>query len=208
MYRTIIAVVIIFGMAAIGGGAWWYQYTGTPQYSLALLAQAVRAKDYEKARYFVDDERMADTISKSVVDALTNQFTNTMQKDSNPFSGFGVAIIQMMAPKMREMAKDQVKDSIKQALSGNDTLTNKAGTQQVDLKIFAGLRIKKCVVAGSTAEVLVEGVPQPNPFELKEIHLRMARNPNSRSWRIVEVPDVGQAFVKLLDENALKDAAR
>jgi hypothetical protein len=36
---------------------------------LTLLADAVKAKDYETARYFVDDERIAGTASKSFLDA-------------------------------------------------------------------------------------------------------------------------------------------
>ena len=206
MRRTAMVAVMLIGIVVIGSCGWWYYYTGTPQYSLVLLAKAVKGKDYETARYFVDDQRMADTISKSVVDALMLQYTKKMEADQNPFSGFGVAVIQMMAPRMREMAKDQVKDSIKQALSGDDALTNGAGTQ-ADLKPFSHLRIKECAVSGKTAEVLIEGIPQPNPFDLTRIRLRMARIPNSRSWRIEEIPDVGQAFAKLLDADTLKSAA-
>jgi hypothetical protein len=59
--------VLLFAMAVavLAAAGCWYHYTGTPQYSLALLAGAVKAKDYETARYFVDDERIADTASKS-----------------------------------------------------------------------------------------------------------------------------------------------
>ena len=148
MRRTAMVVMLI-GIVIIGGCGWWYYYRGTPQYSLILLAKAVKGKDYETARYFVDDDRMADTISKSVVDALMLQFTKKMEADPNPFSGLGVAVIQMMAPRMREMAKDQVKDSIKQVLSGDDALTNGAGTQ-ADLKPFSHLRIKECAPCRGT----------------------------------------------------------
>jgi hypothetical protein len=203
MRRTAVVAVMLIGIVVIGSCGWWYHYTGTPQYSLVLLVKAVKGKDYETARYFVDDERMADTISKSVVDALILQFTKKMEADQNPFAGFGVAVIQMMAPRMREMAKEQVKDSIKQAISGDDALTNRAGTQ-ADLKPFSHLRIRECAVSGNTAEVLIEGIQQPNPLDLKQIRLRMARIPNSRSWRIEEIPDVGPAFAKLLDTDALQ----
>ena len=201
MRRTAMVAVVLIGIIVLGACGWWYYYTRTPQYSLVLLAKAVKSKDYETARYFVDDDRMADTISKSVVDAVTLQFTKKMEADQNPFSGLGVAVFQMMAPRMREMAKDQVKDSIRQALSGDDALTNGTGTQ-ADLRPFSDLRIKECAVSGKTAEVLIEGIPQPNPFDLTQIRLRMARIPNSRSWRIEEIPDVGRAFAKILDGDA------
>ena len=59
-------------------------------------------------------------------------------------------------------------------------------------------------MSGNTAEVLIEGIQQPNPLDLKQIRLRMARIPNSRSWRIEEIPDVGPAFAKLLVTDALQ----
>src|SRR5215475_9828122 len=105
----------------IFAGLGWYHYTSTPQYSLVQLAKAVKAKDYETARFFVDDERLADSISKAIADAAMTRVTNELTKDRNPFSGLGVAMVQMMVPRLRESAKEQVKDSIKQVLSGNDT---------------------------------------------------------------------------------------
>lgn len=115
------ALLLTVTVAGLVAGGWWYYHAGTPQHSLAQLANAVRAKDYETARYFVDDERIAETTSKSVLDAAMTQFTNKMKADDNPFSGLGVAAFQMMAPRIKDTAKDSIKDSIKQALSGDDT---------------------------------------------------------------------------------------
>jgi DUF2939 family protein len=180
---------------------------GTPQYSLAQLADAVKAKDYETARYFVDDERIADTASKSFLDAAMNRATQEIKAGDNPFSGFGVAAIQMMAPRIRETAKDQIKDSIRQALSGNETLTNTKDAQPWNPNSFSGLRIEECIVSGNTAEVVIRGLPQPNPAQITDVHLRMARIPDSRNWRVEEIPELAQALVKLLDFDALHKAS-
>jgi hypothetical protein len=198
--------VLLFTMAvaALAAAGWWYHYTGTPQYSLALLAGAVKAKDYETARYFVDDERIADTASKSFLDAAMTHATTEMKADDNPLSGFGIAALQMMAPRIREMAKDRVKDSIRQALSGDDTLTNTKGGQRWDSDRFSQLRIEECAVSGKTAEVVIRGIPQPNPAQITEVHLRMARIPDSRNWRVEEIPELTQAYLKLLDLDALQ----
>jgi hypothetical protein len=201
MRRSVIAALIVAGVTAIGLGAGWYYYVGTPDYSLTQLAKAVKGKDYETARYFVDEERIADSSSQAIVGILITRSTKTLEADKNPFSGLGVAMMQMMVPRLREVTKDQLKESIKQALRGHDTLTNKEGTKRADLKPFSNLQIRQCVSSGNTAEVLVSGLPQPNRFELKEIRLRMARIPNWRSWRIVEEPDVAQVFAKLLNES-------
>lgn len=200
----LVAKLLLFAIAVLVGVGWWHEYTGTPQHSLAKLAEAVKAKDYETARYFVDDERIADTASKSFLDAAMSRATKEIKADDNPLSGFGVAAIQMMAPRIRETAKDQIKDSIRQALGGNDTLTNTKDAQQWSSDRFSDLRIEECVVSGNTAEVVIRGIPQPNPAQITEVHLRMARIPDSRNWRIEEIPEVGQAFVKLLDVDALQ----
>jgi|SRR5690242_1462560 len=202
--NTVILTVAL--LTIITGGAGWYHYTGTPQYSLAQLAHAVKSKDYETARYFVDEERIADSISKAFTDAVTAGFTKQMENDSNPFSGLGVAMMQLMLPRLRETTKEQVKQSVKEILSGNDTLTGKDGTKQADLRHFSGLQVKQCVVAGNTAEVLLGDVPQPNPFGIQGIRLRMARIPQSRNWRVVEAPDVARVFSKVFDDENLKQA--
>lgn len=73
--KTLKAVLLVMGLLVLGAAGWWYEYTGTPQDSLLLFANAVKAKDYETTRYFVDDERIADTASKSVLDAATSRFS-------------------------------------------------------------------------------------------------------------------------------------
>jgi hypothetical protein len=49
-------------------------------------------------------------------------------------------------------------------------------------------------VDGDTADVMVAGLPQPNPFNLAELHIRMVRIPNTRQWRIEEIPDATAIF--------------
>jgi hypothetical protein len=197
--KTLKVAPIVIAIVALAGIVWWYRYTGTPQHSLLLLANAVKAKDYETARYFVDDERLADTASKSVVDMAIRHVTKDMKASENPFSGLGVAAIEMMAPRVRDAAKDNVKDAIRQALSGDDSLTNRAGAQRWDMSRLSQLRIERCVVSGNTAEVLIGGIPQPNPAQLSEVHLRMARIPNSRNWRIEEIPEIAQGYIELME---------
>jgi hypothetical protein len=201
-----VKALLLLAVILVGIG-WWYEYTGTPQHSLALLADAVKTKDYETARYFVDDERIADTGSKSFLDAAMDRATKEMKADDNPLSGFGIAALQMMAPRLRETAKDRIKDSIRQALSGDDTLTDATTAQRWDTKRFSQLRIEECAVSGNTAEVVLRGIPQPNPAQITEVHLRMARIPDSRNWRIEEIPELAQALVKTLDSNELQKAS-
>ncbi len=52
---------------------------------------------------------------------------------------------------------------------------------------------------GDTAEVFIGGLPQPNPFGLDEIRVRMVRVPEKRIWRIEEIPDATPIFAKYFD---------
>lgn len=199
---VLVAVKVLLLLAALVAGiGWWYEYTGTPQYSLALLADAVKAKDYETARYFVDDERIADTASKSISDMAIQHMANDMKASENPFSGLGMVAIEMLVPRVRDTAKDNIKAAIRQVLSGDETLTKSAGTQRWDVSRFSQLRIEACVVSGNTAELQIGGILQPNPAQLTEVHLRMARVPNSRNWRIEEIPEIAQVYAKLMESS-------
>jgi hypothetical protein len=193
------ALLLTLAAAVLIAAGWWYQYVGTPQHSLALLADAVKAKDYETARYFVDDERIADTASKSVFDAEMSRVTKEIKADDSPLAGLGGVALQLMAPRIRETVRDHVKDAIRQALSGDDKLTNAEDAQRWGTNRFSQLRIEQCAVSGNTAEVVIRGIPQPNPAEITEVHLRMARILDSRKWRIEEIPELAQAYLTLLD---------
>ena len=57
---------------------------------------------------------------------------------------------------------------------------------------------RRCMA--TLADVIVSGLPQPNPFELTEIRIRMTRVPGQRYWRIEEVPDATPIFQKYFGE--------
>ena len=191
-------------VAALAAAGWWYHYTGTPQYSLALLAGAVKAKDYETARYFVDDERIADTASKSSSMLQWTHATTEMKADDDPLSGFGIAALQMMAPRIRKWLKIASRIQSGKRLAEMTHLQIRQCGQRWDSDRFSQLRIEECAVSGKTAEVVIRGLPQPNPAQITEVHLRMARIPDSRNWRIEEIPELTQAYLKLLDLDALQ----
>jgi len=56
------------------------------------------------------------------------------------------------------------------------------------------VHVVRSTVNGDTADVMVAGLPQPNPFNLAELRIRMGRIPNTRQWRIEEIPDATAIF--------------
>jgi hypothetical protein len=201
--RTSRAIAATFGLVAIlaiaSAAVWWYRYTGTPEYSLSLLGKAVKAKNYGEASKYVDEERIANAISQSLTDVLLAKYTRKFQEDPLPFTETRIEWLHKMAPKLHDWTLIGTRNAIRMMLSGNGLLTGTSGLKQLDVHNFSGLYPVRSTVNGDTADVVITGLPQPNPFNLNEIHIRMKRIPNSREWRIEEIPDATPIFSKYFD---------
>ena len=199
-WRERLAVALILALvAAIGGGFWWYRHTGTPQYSLSQLGQAVREKNYGKASQYVDEERIAQAISQSLTDVLVAKYTKKFLDDPYPFTDTRIAWLHQVAPKFHDWTLIGTRNAIRLLLSGNGVLTGTSGFHQLDIHNFSQLHILRSEVYGSTADVYIGGLPQPNPFDLNEIRIRMVWVPNLRIWRVEEIPDVTPIFAQYFD---------
>jgi len=191
--------VFIFAVVALAGAAvalWWHRYTGTPEYSLAQLGNAVKAKNYGEAEKYVDEERISREIAKSLTDVLVAKYTKKFQADPFPFTESRIELLQKMAPRFDSWAHIGVQNAIRLLLSGNGILTGSTGFKVIDVHNFSGLYVVSSEVHGDEADVIVSGLPQPNPFDLTEIRIRMMRVPGQRYWRIEEVPDATPIFQK------------
>ena len=202
-WRERIAVTLLLALAiSVGGGIWWYRYTSTPEYSLSELGRAVREKNYGKASQFVDEERVAQAISRSLTDVLVAKYTKKFQHDPLPFTETRVEWLHKIAPQFHDWSLIGIRNAIRLLLSGNGILTGTSGLKQLDVHNFSGLHVLRSEVNGDTADVYIGGLPQPNPFDLNEIRLRMVRVPNQRMWRIEEIPDAAPIFAKYFDAPA------
>jgi|SRR6516162_8022164 hypothetical protein len=198
--RRLAALLLVIGLSLAGApAAWWYRYTGTPEYSLSELGRAVREKNYGKASQYVDEERIANAISQSLTEVLVTKYTKEFQDDPLPFTETRIEWLQKMAPKFHAWTLIGTRNAIRLVLSGNSILTGTSGFHQLDSHNFSGLHVLRSHVNGDTADVLLGGLPQPNPFDLTEIGVRMVRIPNSRQWRIEEIPDVTPIFERYFD---------
>jgi len=195
----IAAILLISLILSIVGGIWWYRYTSTPEYSLSQLAKAVREKNYGKASQYVDEERIAEAISRSLTDVLVAKYTKKFQEDPLPFTQTRIEWLHKIAPKFHDWTLIGTRNALRMFLSGNGILTGTSGFQQLDIHNFSQLHVLRSEVRGDTAEVIIGGLPQPNPFDLDEIRIRMVRVPEKRIWRIEEIPDTASIFAKYFD---------
>ncbi len=196
-WRERLAVALLIALvASISAGIWWQRYTGTPEYSLAELGRAVRDKNYGKASQYVDEERVAQAISRSLTDVMVAKYTKKFQDDPLPFTETRIEWLHKMAPKFEEWSLIGTRNAIRILLSGNGILTGASGFKQLDVHNFSQLHVLRSQVNGDTAEVFIGGLPQPNPFDLNEIRVVMSRIPGTRKWRIEEIPDATPIFSK------------
>ncbi len=192
----ILAVVAILLVLAGVAADWWYRHTGTPEYSLSQLGSAIKAQNYGKASYYVDEERIANAVSQSLTDVLLAKYTKAIQDDPLPFTETRIDILHKIAPRFHTLALLGVHNGIRLLLSGNALLTGTSHFSQLDVHNFSQLHVVRYTVKGDVADVVLAGLPQPNPFGLTELRIRMARIPNSRQWRIEEIPDAPSIFAE------------
>jgi hypothetical protein len=199
-WRGRLAILLLIALlSSIGGGIWWYRSTITPEYSLSQLGRAVREKNYGKASQYVDEDRVAEAISKSLTDVLVAKYTKKFQDDPYPFADTRIDWLHKLAPKVHDWSLIGVRNAIRLLLSGNGVLTGTSGFHQLDIHNFSQLHVLRSEVHGDSADVYFGGLPQPNPFGLNEIRVRMARVPNTRIWRIEEIPDATPIFYKYFE---------
>ncbi len=199
-WRERLAIALLIALAAsISGGIWWYRYSGTPEYSLSQLGKAVKAKNYGEASQYVDEERIANAITQSLTDVLVAKYTKKFQDDPYPFTDTRIEWLHQIAPKFHNWTLIGTRNAIRLLLSGNGVLTGTSGFHQLDIHNFSQLHVLRSEIHGDSADVYIGGLPQPNPLDLNEIRVRMVRVPESRIWRIEEIPDATPIFARYFD---------
>ncbi len=206
--RNLALSLLVVSLVLAGlGGYRWYRHTGTPEYSLSQLGHAVKDKNYGKASYYVDEERIANAVSQSLTDVLVAKYTKAIEDDPLPFTETRINILHKIAPHFHDLALLGVHNGIRLLLSGNALLTGTSHFSQLDVHNFSQLHVVRSTINGDTADVTVAGLPQPNPFGLTELQIRMARIPNTRQWRIEEVPEATAIFAKYFGAEAAMQVA-
>src|ERR1035438_1376986 len=149
-----LVLLIIFAMAGLG--AFWYRYTGTPEYSLSQLGHADRAKNYGGASKYVDEERIANAISQSLTDVLVAKYTQKFKDDPLPFTDTRIELLHKMGPRFHDWSLLGIRNAIRLLLSGNGLLTGSTGLKVLDEHNFSGLHPVRSTVNGDVADVVID----------------------------------------------------
>jgi hypothetical protein len=113
-------------VGAAGVAVAWWQYTGTPEYSLAQLAQAIRAHERLRVEEYLDVRGVSESVVDQVVRAGITSALQSSSGGESPFAGLGaqlgLTLIQGLKPALTSQVEtafwSMVDDSIARANAG------------------------------------------------------------------------------------------
>ena len=112
-----IVLIVVIGLAAVGGFFWWRHYQSTPAYSLALLVDAAQRGDVEELAKRIDDEEIARNMAAAVSKKASSRYglaisSATQQKIDQAMPA--------LLPQLKQTVHDEVAKEIKNFASGSE----------------------------------------------------------------------------------------
>ena len=105
----IAAVILLAGV--VGVFFWWQGKQGTPEYSLALMAEAARGGDTAAAGEFIDSAAVAESLSEQVASRLSGTLPfNLGQAARRQAEGLKPALTPLLRPLVEAEIISQVKE--------------------------------------------------------------------------------------------------
>jgi len=112
-----IVLVVIIGLAAVGGFFWWRHYQSTPAYSLTLLVDAAQRSDVEELAKRIDDEEIARNMAGAVSKKAGSRYGLAMSAATQ--QKIDQAMPALM-PRLKQTIHDEVAKEIKTFASGSE----------------------------------------------------------------------------------------
>jgi hypothetical protein len=112
-----IVLVVIIGLAAVGGFFWWRHYQSTPAYSLTLLVDAAQRGDVEELAKRIDDEEIARNMAGAVSKKAASRYGLAMSAATQ--QKIDQAMPALM-PRLKQTIHDEVAKEIKNFASSSE----------------------------------------------------------------------------------------
>ena len=112
-----LVLVVIIGLAAVGGFFWWRHYQSTPAYSLTLLVDAAQRGDVEELAKRIDDEEIARNMAGAVSKKASSRYglaisPATQQKIDQA--------LPALMPRLKQTIHDEVAKEVKNLASATE----------------------------------------------------------------------------------------
>jgi hypothetical protein len=149
-----LVLVVVIGLAAVGGFFWWRHYQSTPAYSLALLVDAAQRGDAEELAKRIDDEEIARNMAAAVSKRASSRYglaisSATQQKIDQAMPA--------LLPRLKQTVHDEVAKEVKNFASGSEP-------KPFILLLLSVPSLVKITTEGDVAKAA--SAMAQNPFEL------------------------------------------
>lgn len=176
-FITIIVVVTLLVITILSGILFVLK---SPEYALYSSIQAIRTHNYEKAKYYVN----IDQIAENRVNEAKKELLNMPEIKNNPFAGFAIVMFEGMANQLVNVIKVSFKGIV---LSPDNRFTEISNLKLITfltVKEFEDIKLDKYYI--TTEKVWFELTKN------KQIIAQILLTKNNRTWQIVDV--VGYPF--------------
>lgn len=181
-------VAVLVAVAVVAALTWWFNYVGSPQYSIAMLAHAVGTHDWPGVQRYVDVESIADS-------AVEAELARGLGDSRGPFERLARSVAETAKPALASAATDALHEAVVQE---NDWGAPAASELASILGVSALARIE---VAGDTARVTI--VP---PARKETFRFRMTRADDH--WRVAEVDDIVDVLTRITAASGVGSSGR
>lgn len=112
-----IVLVVVIGLAAVGGFFWWRHYQSTPAYSLTLLVDAAQRGDVEELAKRIDDEEIARNMAAVVSQKASSRYGVAMSSATQ--QKIDQAMPALM-PRLKQTIHDEVAKEVRNLASASE----------------------------------------------------------------------------------------
>lgn len=104
-------VLVVVVVAAVGGFLWWRRYQSTPDYTLALILDAVQRNDRAEFQKRIDEDEIAKNMVASVSQKAATRYGFIVNSSVHAQID---AVVPAMLPRLKQTIEDELFQTLKQ----------------------------------------------------------------------------------------------
>ncbi|MGI6588117.1 MAG: hypothetical protein ACOX2N_04955 [Peptococcia bacterium] len=190
----VIGLIIVLLVGILGYKYW----TGTPLYSLKMVAKAVEKHDLINFKKYVDvDSVVSRMIDQSIEYEMSSEPDDAM-------NDFAMGIVQLIKPKMVDMVKDEIysyveKGTFEEKETSDDELSFSLSDIFKNTSDVQSIQFKGVDYVKKSDNVALVGLKIYNCIFEKELIVEVKMRDMKKYWQVAEINNFA-ALIKKMDE--------